>query len=259
MFIDTHTHLYLKQFNEDRDEIIQKALNKNVKKLFLPNVDIETIKPMISLSEKYPNNCFPLIGLHPSSVNGNYEKDLQVIEDTLNKNKFYGIGEIGIDLYWEKKYKNLQEKAFIKQIELAKKHNLPIIIHSRKSFNEIFNILDELNDKNLTGIFHCFSGSWQIAEKILDYGGFMLGIGGVVTYKNSNLPEAIKNIDMKHIVLETDSPFLPPVPKRGKRNDSSYIIYIAEKIAEIKNISIDEVAEITTTNAMKIFKQKSEP
>ena len=259
MYIDTHTHLYLKQFDEDRDEIIQKALNKNITKLFLPNVDIETIEPMLSLSEKYPKICFPLIGLHPSSVNENYEKDLQIIETYLEKNKFYGIGEIGIDLYWEKKYKNLQEKVFIRQIELAKKYNLPIIIHSRKAFNEIFNILDELNSPDLTGIFHCFGGNAQIAEKIINYGGFMLGIGGVVTYKNSNLPEVLKEINMKHIVLETDAPFLPPVPKRGKRNDSSYIIYIAEKIAEIKNISLDEVAEITTNNAMRVFGKKSEP
>ena len=253
MFIDTHTHLFLEQFNKDRDEVIERAINNNVKKFILPNVSIQTIEPLINLSKKYPKNCFSLIGLHPSEIKDDFEKDLKIIQDYLSKYKFYGIGEIGIDLYWETKHKDIQEKAFEYQINMAKKNNLPIIIHARKSYNEIFRILDKNNDDSLRGIFHCFSGSMNQAEKIINYEGFKLGIGGVLTYKNSKLGEVVKNIDLKHIVLETDSPFLPPVPKRGKRNESSYLLYIAEKLSEEKEISLQEVENQTTINAEEIF------
>ena len=252
-FIDTHTHLFLEQFDNDRDKAVKRAIEKNVKKLFLPNVNLETIEPMLALAKQYPENCFPLIGYHPRSVTEENDEALKIIEDYLQKEKFYGIGEIGIDLYWDKNFLKEQEDVFERQILLAKKYNLPIIIHSRKSFNEIFNVLDKLNDTNLKGIFHCFAGNTQIAEKIINYGGFKLGIGGVLTYKNSKLPKTLQEIDLKHIVLETDAPFLPPVPHRGKRNESSFVLFIAETIAEIKNIPIEEVAKITSANAEEIF------
>lgn len=253
-FIDTHTHLFLEEFNKDRDLVIESAIAKGVNQFFLPNIDSSSIDDLINLSTKYPDNCFPMMGLHPTSVKENFEEELDLVEKYLDEEKFYGIGETGIDLYWDKTFIEEQESAFRYQIKLAKKYKLPIIIHVRDSFNEVFKIVDELNDDSLTGIFHCFSGDYNQAEKIIGYKGFKLGIGGVITFKNSNLGEVISKIDLQHIVLETDAPFLAPVPKRGRRNESAYLIYIAQKIAELHNISIETIAEISTKNARQLFK-----
>jgi len=252
--IDTHTHLFSEEFNDDRVEIINEALAKNITKFFLPNIDSLSIESVLKLSKEFPNICYPMVGLHPTSVNINYKEELQLVEKYLQNELFYGIGETGIDLYWDKTFLKQQEEAFRFQIELAKKHKLPIVIHVRNSFEEVLAIVDELNDSNLTGIFHCFSGNYEQALKIIEYGGFKLGIGGVVTFKNSGLAEIVSKIELEHLVLETDSPYLAPVPYRGKRNKSAYLIEIAKKIAESKGIGIEEVAKVTTENAKKIFK-----
>ncbi len=251
--IDTHTHLFLPEFDSDRNQVIDNARENGIERVLLPNVDSSTIEPLLSLVNKYPDFCFPMMGLHPTSVKENFREELNKVEDWLNKRKFYAIGEIGIDLYWDKTFKNEQEEAFRYQIDLAKKYNLPIIIHARESFDEIFRIMNEVIDDKLKGVFHAFTGNDNQAERIIEW-GFKMGIGGIVTFKNSGLDKVVNNIDINHIVLETDAPYLAPVPKRGKRNESAYIVHIAKKIAEIKNISLEEVATITTNNAKQLFK-----
>lgn len=253
---DTHSHLYLKEFNNDLDQVIKNAADNDVKHIFLPNIDSSSIDDMIKVCNKYPDTCFPLMGLHPTSVKANYEEELNKIEKWFTEGKFYGIGEIGIDLYWDKTYKKEQELVFRKQVQLAKEADLPIVIHSRNSTDEIISILTDVDFKNVSGVFHCFSGNEEQAKKITDM-GFKLGIGGVITFKNSGLDKVIEKIDIKHLLLETDSPFLAPVPYRGKRNESAYIRIIAEKIANIKQITIEEVAEMTTSNALELFRIKS--
>ncbi len=254
MFLtDTHTHLYLEEFDKDREKVIHNAISEGIKYMLLPNIDSTSIDGLLNLCDQYPDNCFPLMGLHPTSVKENYKDELEIVDHWLQKRTFYAIGEIGIDLYWDKTFRKEQEIAFAEQIELAKKYQLPIVIHMRNSFDEIYDILQDDISAELTGVFHCFTGSKEQAIKITDM-NFMLGIGGVVTFKNSGLDEVIKNIELKYIILETDSPFLAPVPYRGKRNESAYIRLIAKKIAEIKNISIEEVARITTHNANQLFK-----
>ena len=208
---------------------------------------------MLALAMAYPENCFPMMGLHPGSVKENYEEELKLVEAELSRQKFYAVGEIGIDLYWDKTFIREQKIAFQKQIAMAKKHALPIVIHMRNSFNETYEIVEALNDEELSGIFHCFSGSLEQAKKIISLGGFKLGIGGVLTFKNSGLDEVIREIDIKHLVLETDSPYLAPVPYRGKRNESAYLVNVAEKLAELHHISIEEVANITTENSKVVF------
>lgn len=252
---DTHTHLFASEFDEDRAEVVQRAINEGVTKCFLPNIDSSSVDPMLDLSKSFPNNCFPLIGLHPCSVNKNFKEELEAIKNWLfeKKEKFYGVGEIGIDLYWDKTFFEEQKEAFRTQVEWAKQLKLPAIIHTRNSFNEANEIVKELKDKYLKGIFHCFSGTLEDANKIIELGDFKMGIGGVLTFKNSGLDKIVEAIDLKHFVLETDSPYLAPVPYRGKRNESSYLKIIAEKIAAIKNITLDEVAEVTTGNAKEIF------
>lgn len=254
-FIDTHTHLYSSQFNEDRDEVIHKCLSNGVKKLLLPNIDLNSIDGMLSLVEKYPNNCFPMMGLHPCSVDENVYQTLDILESFFTENhNFIAVGEIGIDLYWDKTFLTEQIKAFEIQINWAKKYNLPIVIHARDSFDEIFEVLDRLNDDHLRGVFHCFSGDIVQAKQVLSYGGFKLGIGGVVTFKKSGLDEVLKNISLENIILETDSPYLAPAPYRGKRNESTYIPIIAEKLSSIYGISEVEIGNITTQNALNLFK-----
>ncbi len=252
-FIDTHTHLFLPEFDSDCDQVIVNAQENGIEKVLLPNVDKSTIEHLLNLVAKYPDFCFPMMGLHPTSVTENYKEELKNVENWLDKIKFYAIGEIGIDLYWDKSFKTQQEEAFRYQIDLAKKHNLPIVIHARESFDEIFRIMDEVMDEKLNGVFHAFTGSNNQAAKIIEW-GFKIGIGGIVTFKNSGLDKVVNNIDINHIVLETDSPYLAPVPKRGKRNESAFVLYIAQKIAEIKNISLEEVAQVTTYNAKQLFK-----
>ncbi len=253
MFIDTHTHLYVDAFDEDRKEVIQECLSNSINKLLLPNIDIESIPSLLSLSKAYPKICYPMMGLHPCSVNLNYKKDLNTIKESLDKGGFIAVGEIGIDLYWDKSTLAIQEESFAIQIEWAKEKNLPIVIHARESYDEIFKVLNTLNDNNLSGIFHCFTGNNEQAEQIINYGDFKLGIGGVATFKNSGLGKTLKDISLKHIVLETDSPYLSPTPFRGKRNKSPYLIYIAEKLSEIYDCKIDEIARQTTKNALEIF------
>ncbi len=257
-FTDTHTHLYAEEFDADREDVVKDAISKGVEKFFLPNIDSNSIPGMLQLTKLFPLNCFPMMGLHPCSVNERYGEELSVVEYWLGKKnadapKFYAVGEIGIDLYWDKTFFVQQKHAFRKQIELAIKYNLPIVIHTRSSFEETFEIVSEMNSEKLNGIFHCFSGSISDAERIISLGGFKMGIGGVLTFKNSGLDKVVKEIDMKHLVLETDSPYLAPVPYRGKRNESSYIIDIAQKISEIKEMDINEVGRVTTANALEVF------
>lgn len=250
---DTHTHLYSEQFDEDIEKVISNCINRGITRLFLPNIDSTSIDVMMKLGEQYPENCFPMMGLHPTSVKENYKEELALVEEWMNKQKFCAIGEIGIDLYWDKTHLKEQQDAFRFQIELAKKHDLPFVIHCRDAFNEIFEILDELNDDKMRGIFHCFTGTVEQANHIINYGNFKLGIGGVVTFKNSGLDKVVEQIDLAHLVLETDSPYLAPAPFRGKRNESSYLINIAEKIAEIHQTTIEAAAKITTENSKQVF------
>lgn len=252
VFIDTHTHLFLPEFDNDRKQVIENAILHKVDKMLLPNVDITTVSKLFEVCRLYPQNCFPMIGLHPTSVKENYSADIQIIESILKKEKVIAIGEIGIDLYWDKSFLKQQQEAFIYQINLAKKYELPIVIHARESFSEIFDILKLQMDNKLKGVFHAFTGNFKQAEQIINW-GFKLGIGGIVTFKNSGLDKIVEQVDLNHIVLETDSPYLPPVPFRGKRNESAYLVKIAEKIAQIKNCSIEEVAERTTINAKTLF------
>lgn len=253
IFTDTHTHLYSSQFDEDREQVIETCLNDEITRLFLPNIDKNSVDGMMSLVNQYPNNCYPMIGIHPCSVTADWKEEIKEYEKLLTQHKFYAIGEIGIDLYWDKTFVNEQKEAFEYQILLAKKEKLPIVIHARDSFDEIFEIVDKHNDENLTGIFHCFTGTNEQAQKIMNYGGFKMGIGGVVTFKNAGLDKVVAQIPMEYLVLETDSPYLAPHPYRGKRNESGYLKIIAHKIAELKGINIQEVADITTANSKQIF------
>ena len=254
-FIDTHTHLYLEQFSGDLDTVISDSISSGVDKLFLPNISSETTKDMLGLCKKYPETCYAMMGLHPCDVKfESMERELLHVEEMLQKEKFIAVGEIGIDLYWDKSTLPLQKEAFIFQIDLAKKHKLPIAIHVRDSFNEAIEIVESLNDENLSGVFHCFTGSVKDAKRITDLGNFYLGIGGVLTFKNAGLDNTIKEIDIQHLLLETDSPYLAPTPFRGKRNESKYIINIAEKLSEIHQISLENVADRTTNNSLKLFK-----
>ena len=254
--IDTHTHIYLDDFNDDRSVIINNCKKNGINKLFLPNIDSKTIEAVNRLSAEYPETCYPMMGLHPCSVKKNYQSELAIIENQLNKENYIAIGEIGIDLYWDQSTLEEQKIAFKTQVKWAKEKKLPIVIHTRESFDEIFSIIDTLNDDNLTGVFHCFTGNKEQAEHIINYGGFKLGIGGVVTFKNAGLDITLKEVDIDHLVLETDSPYLTPVPFRGKRNESTYLTYVAEKLSSIYECSIDEIAKKTTTNAHEVFKLK---
>ncbi len=253
-FIDTHTHLYLEQFDNERDETIQNAIQEKTVKMLLPNIDSSSIKGMLDLSEKYPNNCFPMMGLHPTSVKEDYRKELAIIEKTLfeSPEKFCAIGEIGIDLYWDKTFFEEQKKIFLKQIDWAIELKLPIVIHARESFDEIFDVIKHKISPELRGVFHSFTGTIDQAKKIINW-GFKIGIGGIVTFKKAGLDLVVKEVPIEHIILETDSPFLTPTPFRGKRNESGYIKYIAQKISEIYSIDIKEVAKTTSTTAENLF------
>lgn len=254
---DTHAHLYLSEFDADRDAMIQRAFDCGVERIFLPNIDSSTTDAMLALVSKYPGQLLPMMGLHPCSVKENWEVELKHVEEWHGKECFYAVGEIGIDLYRDTKYIIQQEQAFRFQIQLAKKLSLPVVIHVRNSFENVFRLIDELNDENLKGIFHCFSGTLEQTRKIIAYGGFRIGIGGVATFKNGGLDKVLPFVGMEHIVLETDSPYLAPVPHRGKRNETAYIALIAHKLAQIHNISADKIAEITTKNAMDTFMNKA--
>ncbi|MBN2813978.1 MAG: TatD family hydrolase [Bacteroidales bacterium] len=251
-FIDTHSHLYLPEFDADRAEVVERALHYGVGKIILPNIDSSSIAAMNSMASSFPGVCYPLMGLHPTSVNAQYETAMAAIENEMQKGGYVGIGEIGIDLYWDKEHLREQQLVFTRQLDLSLDHGLPVVIHARESFPEIMEILESYKNKGLKGIFHAYTGSPELAKKITGM-GFKLGIGGIVTYKNSTLPAVIKTIALEHLVLETDSPYLTPVPFRGKRNESSYIPYIARAIEQIKNVPLEEVARVTTTNALELF------
>ncbi|MDB3927361.1 TatD family hydrolase [Flavobacteriaceae bacterium] len=250
--IDTHTHLYLKQFNEDIDLVINRSKEIGVKKFIFPAIDSSHFDSMHSLKNKYPDDIYLMSGLHPTDVKEDFKDKLDFVVNSLKKHDYVAIGEIGIDLHWDKTYLKQQQEAFRFQIRLAIKHDLPIVIHCREAFNEIFEILDKENCPKLRGVFHCFTGSLKQAKRAIDL-GFDLGIGGVVTFKNGGIDKFLNQIDLKHIVLETDSPYLAPVPFRGKRNESSYIIHVVEKLSEIYGLSNEEIADITTKNAEKVF------
>ena len=250
--IDTHTHLYLKQFKEDIDSVINRSKDIGVKKFIFPAIDSSYFDSMHSLKNKYPDNIYLMSGLHPTDVKENYKNELDFVVDSLKTYDYVAIGEIGIDLYWDKSFLNEQQEAFEFQIRLAIKHDLPIVIHCRDAFNEIFEILDKENCPKLRGVFHCFTGTLEQAQRAIDL-DFVLGIGGVVTFKNGGIDKFLNQIELKHIVLETDSPYLAPVPFRGKRNESSYIIHVVEKLSEIYGLSNEEIADVTTKNAEKVF------
>ncbi len=250
---DTHTHLYSKEFDEDRTALIEKAIEIGIKRFFLPNVDTETIPGMFQVEKQFPQNCFAMIGLHPCSVNARYQQEIQVMEHWLSRRKFVAIGEIGMDLYWNKIFYAQQQDAFRMQIQLSQKHNLPYVIHSRNAFEETMDIVKEYSNDFTKAIFHCFSGNVEQAQEVINMGNFKLGIGGVVTFKNSGLDKVVEAIDLEHLVLETDAPYLAPSPYRGKRNEPDYLVLIAKRVAEIKNISLEEVAAVTTKNSIDVF------
>jgi TatD DNase family protein len=254
VFTDTHAHLYLEEFDADRERMMQRAELAGVYDLFLPNIDAGSMQKMLDVCARWPHLCHPMAGLHPTSVNGNFREELKQIAAFLEKDpgRFCAVGEIGTDLYWDKTYVHEQEEAFNMQLDLALSYGLPVVIHTRNSMEETLGILESRNDRGLKGVFHCFSGDLAQAGRAVAL-GFYLGIGGVVTYKKSSLPSIVEAMPLSNILLETDAPFLPPVPHRGERNESSYIPLIAGKIAEIKKISLEEVAERTTLNALTLF------
>lgn len=249
---DTHTHIYYETDLEKQKEQLNRCLENNISRLFLPNVDSKSIPMVLSLAQNYPQNCFPMMGLHPCDVKEDYQQELSLIADAIASNKIYAIGEIGIDLYWDQSFLQQQQDAFNRQIEQAKSLDLPIVIHCREAFDEVFEILGQQKDDKLRGIFHCFTGDLQQAHRAIDL-GFYLGIGGVVTYKKAGLDKVVEQLDLSHLVLETDAPYLAPSPHRGKPNESSYLIHIAQKVADLKQCNLAEVAEITTLNSHKVF------
>ena len=250
--IDTHTHLYLKQFKDDIDKVIQRSIDKGINKFIFPAIDSSHFDSMHSLKNKYPDIIYLMSGLHPTDVKKDFKDELEFVVNSLKTHDYIAIGEIGIDLHWDKSFLKQQQEAFRFQIRLAIKNDLPIVIHCREAFDEIFEILDKENCDKLRGVFHCFTGTLAQAKRAIDL-GFVLGIGGVVTFKNGGIDKFLNQIDLKHLVLETDSPYLAPVPFRGKRNESSYIIHVIEKLSEIYGLSKEEIADITTKNAEKVF------
>ena len=253
MLIDTHAHLYSRKFDADRPDMVRRAIDAGVARMYLPNIDTESIRPMLDLEAAFPEHCFAMMGLHPGSVQpGTWEQELATVEKHLSERTWAGVGETGIDLYWDKTTLDIQQIAFARQIEWAKDLGLPIIIHSRESNEECLELVRQGQDGRLRGIFHCFSGTVDQARRMIDL-GFMLGIGGTLTYAKSELPAVLKEIPLEHLVLETDSPYLPPVPHRGKRNESAYIRLVAETLAEVKSVPFAEIARATTANALRMF------
>ncbi|UGU17571.1 TatD family hydrolase [Sinomicrobium kalidii] len=249
---DTHTHLYSEAFEEDRDEMIQRALEAGVGRFFVPAIDSSYTEGMLKLEKDYPEHVFLMAGLHPTHVKEDYKDELKHVEEMLSRHKFYAVGEIGMDLYWDKSYMESQQDAFRHQIRLAKNHKLPIVIHCREAFDEVFDILEEEKGEDLFGIFHCFTGNREQADRAISY-NMKLGIGGVVTFKNGRIDRFLDQVDIHNIVLETDAPYLAPVPYRGKRNESSYIINVLQKLSDIYGLVPEEIAEVTTRNAGDVF------
>ena len=253
--IDTHCHLYAEEFENDIEQVIANAQQESVQQFYLPNIDSSSIESMLQLEAKYPGVCIAMMGLHPCSVNADYNKELQTVESWLQKRRFAAVGEIGLDFYWDRTFEIQQYEAFRRQTELALQYQLPIVIHTRNAMQQCIDVVSEYAGRGLKGIFHCFGGSMQEAEQIIAL-GFYLGIGGVLTYKKSGLPAVLDHISLEHMVLETDAPYLAPVPKRGKRNESAYLKYIITALAEIKQTSPEEIARITTANATFVFQNK---
>ena len=249
---DTHTHLYSKQFDEDRQRMMLRALDSGVSRFFVPAIDSSYTESMLKLEKDYPKNVFLMMGLHPTSVKENYLEELSLVKDWLERRSFYAVGEIGIDLYWDTSFLQQQQDAFKTQIKWAKEKNLPIVIHCRNSFDEIFEVLEEEKDDKLFGIFHCFTGSLDQAQRAISY-NMKLGIGGVATFKNGGIDKFLHKIPINNIVLETDSPYLAPVPFRGKRNESSYIVKVLDKLVDIYKLTPQKIALITTQNSIEIF------
>jgi TatD DNase family protein len=252
---DTHAHIYAKDFDEDRTEMLRQCDDSDIKRIYMPNIDHTSIDAMLEVEHRHPKQCFSMMGLHPCSVKKDFESELYRVEEWLAKRQFAAVGEMGTDLYWDKTFWDQQQEAFKIQVGWAKKYKLPIVIHCRESMDQTIELLEPLLDKKLTGIFHCFSGNLEQAKKIISM-GFYLGIGGVVTFKNGGLDKILPDIELKNVVLETDSPYLAPTPHRGKRNSPIYIPHIADKIAEIKKISPEEVKRITSKNAVNLFVQE---
>ena len=252
LITDTHTHLYSEAFDEDRDAMVKRALDRGVQRFFVPAIDSTYTQAMLDLQQDFPDHVFLMMGLHPTHVKENYEAELAHVTDMLERHQFYAIGEIGIDLYWDKTFFEQQREAFVAQIRLAKKHKLPIVIHCREAFDEIAEVLEQEKDDSLHGIFHCFTGTLEQAQQAISY-NMMLGIGGVVTFKNGKIDQFLNQVDLKHIVLETDAPYLAPVPFRGKRNESAYVINVLDKLSDVYGLPQDEIARITTENSKKVF------
>jgi len=253
--IDTHAHIYAPEFSSDRDEMLERAFTNGLSSIWMPNIDHTSIEGMLELEEKYPERCLPMMGLHPCYVKQDFEKELQLVEKWLNKRSFLAIGEIGLDFYWDTTYRAQQEEAFRIQVRWAQQYSLPIVIHCRNSFRETVAILEEMALPDLRGIFHCFTGDLDDARKVIDL-HFLLGIGGVATFKNGGLDKVLPHIDLDHLVLETDSPYLAPVPHRGKRNESGYLPLIARRVADLKQMSLQEVEKATTRNARLLIREK---
>jgi TatD DNase family protein len=249
---DTHTHLYSEQFDDDRDEVVQRGLEAGIKRYFIPAIDSTYYERMFALERDYPDHIFLMAGLHPTHVNSDFKTELDIVKKQLDSHRFYAIGEIGMDLYWDKTFVESQQEAFMEQISWAKERKLPIVIHCREAFDEIFEVLDQVNDDRLFGIFHCFTGNRAQAEKVIDY-GLYLGIGGVVTFKNGGIDKFLADIPLKHIVLETDAPYLSPTPFRGKRNEPGYLLQVLEKLVDIYHLEPEEISGITTENSRNIF------
>lgn len=254
MFIDTHTHLYHDHFESDRDAMMQRAVAAGVDMVVLPNIDVASIGPMKALHHTWPNHTRMMMGLHPCHVDAGFQEELKVIHHELSTGSYIAVGEFGIDLYWDKTFIEEQREAFRIQVGWAKSLNLPVVLHVREAFSEVFDLLDELNDDKLTGVFHCFTGGAEEAKRVNDYGGFMFGIGGVLTYPRSGLDELLPHLPTDKIILETDSPYLTPVPHRGKRNESAYVSFVAERMGEVLGISTAEVGAVTSENAQRLFR-----
>lgn len=252
--IDTHTHLYLEQFDEDRSEVMGRALEADVKLMLLPNIDAGTIPSVKQMMIDFPKNVRGMMGLHPCSVKPGFEKELEIIEDELRTGEYVAVGEMGLDLYWEKGFLDQQIEAFRRQVDWAKELNLPVVLHVRDAFDESLDLLDEINDDKLTGVFHCFTGGEREIERINEYGNFYYGMGGVTTFKKAGLDQIIPMLPSDKIILETDSPYLAPVPYRGKRNESAYTRIVGQRVADVLEVTLDKVAELTTENAKRLFK-----
>ena len=252
MITDTHTHLYSDQFDDDRKAMMQRALDAGVSRFFIPAIDSSYTERMLDLEKNYPNDVFLMMGLHPTSVKENYKEELALVKEWIDKRNFFAIGEIGIDLYWDKTFLHQQQEAFRTQIKWAKEKKQPIVIHCRDAFDEIFEVLETEKGDDLHGIFHCFTGTLEQAHKAISY-NMKLGIGGVATFKNGKIDQFLNEIDIKHIVLETDAPYLAPTPYRGKRNESSYITQVVDKLVDIYKLTFEEIAEITTQNSKDVF------